>query len=334
LQSFRVAKVMGIPIELHITFVLLLLVVFYFWGVEGLILYIFLFTSVVLHELGHSYVAKKYGITIEKILLLPIGGVAMMGQISKEGEFKIAIAGPLVSLTLGGLFLILSSFMDINMGNYPLFQTVGVLNIMLGIFNLLPAFPMDGGRVFRALMSKKYSYLKATKIASTVGQFLSLMLLVLGLLSLNVILVLIALFIYYGASQEYRVLLMDEMFRNIKAKDIMSKDVVHVSPDMTVEEFINTLINYRYMGYPVIKNGKILGTITFADITNADKNEKIENLMKPPVIISKDSDISELLYTMDSADRVYVMDNGELEGIISKTDLVRTLKILGLKNSQ
>jgi len=337
LQSFKIARVMGIPIELHITFILLLVVVFYFWGLEGLILYMFLFTSVVLHELGHSYVAKKYGVKIERILLLPIGGMAMMSEISKEGEFKIAIAGPLVSLVLGSVLLGISTVTDYTLAEYPLFQTVGGLNILLGIFNLLPAFPMDGGRVFRSLLSKltKMSYLKATKLASTIGQYFALLLLIFGLINFNVILVLIAIFIYFGASQEYRALVADTLFQNVPAKEIMSKNIVYVNSEDTVDDVLTVMLENRFLGYPVLENGNIVGTITMNEISSAaTKTTKVKELMSPPVMVSPNAELNELIRGMSNTDRVYVVDNGNILGIISKTDIVRTLSILGLKNNQ
>ncbi|WP_292460518.1 site-2 protease family protein [Methanothermococcus sp.] len=337
MQSFKIAKIMNIPIELHITFILLLILVYYFWGIGGFILYIFLFASVVLHELGHSYIAKKYGVHIEKILLLPIGGMAMMDKIPKEGEFKIAIAGPIVSIILGFIFYGISIFVDFNILKigtitYPLFMTVGVLNFMLGLFNLLPAFPMDGGRVLRALISHKVGYLKATKIASTIGQYLSFIMLGFGIISLNIILILIALFIYYGASQEYNALLSYEVFNKIKAKDIMSKDIVAVSPDDSVKDLINLMFKYKYMGYPVVKDGNLIGSVSFDDITKVNENMLIKDIMSPPVVVSKNMDLNDLLHKINNSERVYVMENNKLEGLISKTDIIRTLKLLGLKH--
>lgn len=336
MQSFKIARIMGIPIELHITFILLLVIVFYFWGIGGLILYIFLFTSVVLHELGHSYVAKKYGVKIEKILLLPIGGMAMMDEISKEGELKIAIAGPIVSLLLGATLLGVSTFHDYILADYLLFQTVGALNILLGLFNLLPAFPMDGGRVFRALISKfsKLSYVKATKIASTIGQYFSLLLLIFGLINFNVILVLISVFIYFGASQEYRALVADKLFENIRAKDIMTKKIIYVDSKGTVDDVLNLMLKHKFLGYPVLENGKIIGTITLNELSAAEKTDNIKDLMEPPIMVSPDSALNQLIKGMSKTDRVYVVENDNILGIISKTDIVRTLSVLGLKNNQ
>ncbi|HIP15661.1 MAG TPA: CBS domain-containing protein [Methanothermococcus okinawensis] len=337
--SFRIAKIMGIPIELHITFILLLVLVYYFWGLDGLILYIFLFASVVLHELAHSYVAKKHGVYIEKILLLPIGGMAMMNKIPKKGELKIAIAGPIVSILLGITLIVLSSLIGgpilrIDGINYPLLTTVGILNIFLGVFNLLPAFPMDGGRILRALLASKMDYLKATKIASIVGQYFSFLLLLFGVLSFNVILILIALFIYYGASQEYNALVAEEIFDKIKAKDIMNPRIVSVSPTDSVRDLVYLMFKYRYMGYPVIENGKLVGTVSFNDITTVSDQIAIRDIMKPPVTVPEDATLNDVIFKLGSSDRVYVMDkNDRLRGIISKTDVLRILRILRLKDN-
>ena len=339
MQSFRIARIMGIPIEIHFTFLLLLILVYYFWGLDGFLLYIVLFASVVLHELSHSYVAKKYGVNIEKILLLPIGGMAMMDKIPREGEFKIAIAGPLVSIFLGVLLYGLSQFIHspiLNIGgeSYPLITTVGTLNIMLGVFNLLPAFPMDGGRILRALLTPRLGYLKATKIASTLGQYFSFILLVLGIISLNIILILIALFIYYGASQEYHALITQSIFDKIKAKDIMSSNIISVSPENTVNDVVYLMFKHRYMGYPVVERDKLIGTVSFNDISVVSDDILVKDIMKSPEVVSPSDTLNDVIHKLANSERVYVVEGDKLKGIISKTDVLRVLKILGLKNNQ
>lgn len=338
MQSFKIIKIMDIPIELHITFLLLLLAVYYFWGIGGFILYLFLFSSVVLHELGHSFVAKKYGVHIEKILLLPIGGMAIMDKIPEEGEFKIAIAGPIVSMILGVLFLVLSSFYDIsllkiNSMEYSLFSTVGILNIFLGLFNLIPAFPMDGGRILRALISGKIGYLKATKIASSIGQLFSMIMFGYGIISFNIILILIAVFIYFGAQQEYTALITYRIFDMIKIDEIMSEQIIAVPPETTTKELVDLMFKYKYMGYPVVDtNGALIGSVSFEDITNVSDDIHVSDIMKPPIVVSKYGDFNELINKMNNSERIYVKDDtGKLVGIISKTDIIRILKIMGLK---
>ncbi|MEO2117924.1 MAG: site-2 protease family protein [Methanocaldococcus sp.] len=331
--SIRLFKIMGIPIELHITFILFLAVIIglsimnnnLFWAV----LFILLFVSVVLHELGHSYVAKKYGVKIEKILLLPIGGVAMMDKIPKEGELKIGIAGPLVSFIIGITLLIISQFFDININGYPLLYTLSLLNLMLGSFNLIPAFPMDGGRILRAILSKKYGYLKSTKIAANIGKSLALIMLILGLLSMNIILILVSLFVYFGAEQESKIIEIETIFKNIKAKDVMTPNPISVSPDMSVEEFLDFMLKHKYFGYPVVENGKLIGCIGMSNIHK--KEGTVRDYMEKPVVVSEDTDIKEILRKMANTDRVFVVEDGKLKGIISKTDILRAMSILELK---
>ncbi|XRO75636.1 site-2 protease family protein [Methanocaldococcus sp. 28A] len=331
--SIRLFKIMGIPIELHITFILFLVIVIalsiinnsIFWAV----LFILLFVSVVLHELGHSYVAKKYGVKIEKILLLPIGGVAMMDKIPKEGELKIGLAGPLVSFIIGITLLIISQFFDVNINGYPLLYTLSLLNLMLGSFNLIPAFPMDGGRILRAILSKKYGYLKSTKIAANIGKSLALIMLILGLLSMNIILILVSLFVYFGAEQESKIVEIETIFKNIKAKDIMTLNPVCVTPDMSVEEFLDFMLKHKYFGYPVVENGKLVGCI---GINNIHKKEgTVRDYMQKPVVVDEDTDINDILRKMAYTDRVFVVEDGKLKGIISKTDILRAMNILELK---
>ncbi|XRO76566.1 site-2 protease family protein [Methanocaldococcus sp. 10A] len=331
--SIRLFKIMGIPIELHITFILFLIIVIalsimnnsIFWAV----LFILLFVSVVLHELGHSYVAKKYGVKIEKILLLPIGGVAMMDKIPKEGELKIGLAGPLVSFIIGITLLIISQFFDININGYPLLYTLSLLNLMLGSFNLIPAFPMDGGRILRAMLSKRYGYLKSTKIAANIGKSLALIMLIFGLLSMNIILILVSLFVYFGAEQESKIVEIETIFKNIKAKDIMTLNPVYVTPDMSVEEFLNFMLKHKYFGYPVVENGKLVGCI---GINNIHKKEgTVRDYMQKPVVVDENTDINDILRKMAYTDRVFVVEDGKLKGIISKTDILRAMNILELK---
>ncbi|ACX73329.1 peptidase M50 [Methanocaldococcus vulcanius M7] len=333
MYSIRLFKIMGIPIELHITFILFLIIIVAFSiiydSIFWAILFILLFVSVVLHELGHSYVAKKYGVRIEKILLLPIGGVAMMDKIPKEGELKIGIAGPLVSFAIGISLLVISRFFDVNVDGYPLLYTLSLLNLILGGFNLIPAFPMDGGRILRAILSKKYGYLKSTKIAVNIGKILALIMLLLGLLSMNVMLILVSLFVYFGAEQEGKVVEVDEVFKNIKAKDIMTPNPICVSPDMSIEEFLDFMLKHKYFGYPVVEDGKLVGCI---GINNIHKKDGIvRDYMEDPVLVDEDEDIKEVLKKMSHVDRVFVVKNGKLEGIISKTDILRAMNILELK---
>lgn len=215
-RSYLLTRILGIPVRAHITLLILLPFLAmqfapyftntaFFWG---LLCAAGMFVSVALHELGHSWVAIRKGCHVREIMLLPIGGVAKMDQIPNRprDEFIMAFAGPATSALLslacrliGGLFMTL--------GIIPLgitFFILAAINLALCLFNLLPAFPMDGGRIFRAFMTPRIGKLKATALAARIGRIMAVVFGLFGLYLWNFILILIALFIYQAAGAEYR----------------------------------------------------------------------------------------------------------------------------------
>ncbi|HOI76678.1 MAG TPA: site-2 protease family protein, partial [Methanofastidiosum sp.] len=237
--SLKFGSILGIPIELHITFLLLLLI-FSIFGFIPLLVIVLLFASVLVHELAHSLVGRHYGAKIKKITLFPIGGVSQMEAIPKGHEFAIAVIGPLTSIALGAvLFLFgslfgLSIYFDLNWVELTslkdIVRIVMSLNFLLGIFNIIPAFPMDGGRVLRAFLATKMDYLKATEISVRIGQGLAIVFAFVGVFY-NPWLIIIAFFIYMGGMGEYQSTQMSSALKGIKVKDLMVKDVVTVSPN-------------------------------------------------------------------------------------------------------
>jgi len=201
-NALLVGSVIGIPIRLHIS---LLLVVGFFALSSGagflwiLLLALGIFGSVALHELGHSIVARLFGSYIHDIMLYPFGGVARISNMPKrpESEMLVALAGPLVSLLLALLFWILG------------FRLLASLNLMLFGFNLLPAFPMDGGRVFRAILSKRKGRLEATRIAATWGKYICIIFVLYGIFSPSVALIFIGIYLYFAGQTEYRLIKME-----------------------------------------------------------------------------------------------------------------------------
>ncbi len=226
--SFKLFKVKGIDIKIHLTFVLILIWAAYRWSVStgegmqgaifGIVATLLLFVSVTLHELGHSLQALKYGVKVRDITLMPMGGLAQMDQIPEDPnkELRIALAGPLVNFGIAALLIGLGALLDArallslnelyaSLGHVSwsgLFAYLTSANLMLGLFNLIPAFPMDGGRVLRALLAKKMDHAKATKTAAQVGQGLALLMGLWGFMSGSWTLVLIAIFVWMGAGQE------------------------------------------------------------------------------------------------------------------------------------
>jgi Zn-dependent protease/CBS domain-containing protein len=359
-SSLEIGSVMGIPIKLHITFLLVLPMFAYvfainpqplgFNGVEppitryalSTLAAILLFVSILLHELAHSYLAKRYGINIESITLFLFGGVSAMEEMPRKPgqEAKMASAGPLTSLVIGLIclfiyrYLISSNPVLSQNPAYHIFLILGSMNIVLGLFNLLPAFPMDGGRVLRSFYAKRMSYVKATQSAASVGKFFAILMAIFGILVGNLWFPLIALFIYVGASEEERSTQAEVALENILVKDIMTTNVVAVSPSMSVEDLVQFMFEKKHMGYPVMEGGSLKGVVTFTDI------ERVPYLERPVALVSdimtkniisvpsnaRASDVLKLI-TSRNIGRVIVVDNGSLVGILSRTDLVRILKL-------
>jgi len=359
--SFKIFSIFGIPVELHISFLLFMIIIFAF-AFLGIItpylalLFILLFVTVVIHELAHSYVAKRYGVSVERITLLPIGGVAAMDEIPKDPgqELKIAIAGPLTNFIiaifcLAGLFITggigvlgVSQFFishtptaDINLF---LSNFLGI-NLMLGIFNLLPAFPMDGGRVLRAFLARKMSYVKATKIAATIGKQFAILMAIFGIF-FSFFLILIAIFVYVGADQEYKTIMISSMLEGLLVKDIMAPNVITLTPKTPVSEALNTMFKQRHMGYPIIDENKLAGIITFEDISRvpeSKRNVPVKDIMSKNLILaSPDEPVFAALekITKNNIGRLPVTENEKLVGIISKTDIIKALKMMETKSAQ
>ncbi len=215
--TIRLLKVFDISINIHITFFLLLLLVIYD-GVKGLFLIMGVFFFVTVHELCHSLVAKRFGITVREITLLPIGGVASMAKMPEKPsqEFLISIAGPMTNIAVLLIFFFPLKYLlgepalldflrywRLSTATWPLtFASIYWVNIFLAGFNLIPAFPMDGGRILRSVLAARIGYHKATRVAVTLGRIFALIFAYLGIMRLNIILIFIAVFIYIAASNE------------------------------------------------------------------------------------------------------------------------------------
>ncbi len=360
-SSFKIGSVMGIPIKLHVTFLLILPVFAYvfainpqpfgFFGVEppltryalSTLTAILLFVSILLHELAHSYLAMRYGVNIDSITLFLFGGVSSMEEMPRvpSQEAKMAFAGPLTSLVIGFVCLfVYGTFISPNpaLAENPVFLTIwilGAMNVVLGVFNLLPAFPMDGGRVLRALYARKMSYVKATQSAATVGKFFAILMAIFGILIGNLWFPLIALFIYVGASEEERSTQASVTLENILIRDIMTPAVVSVHPSMSVEDLVHFMFENKHMGYPVMEGGILKGVVSFTDVQRVPILERpvllvSEVMTKDIISIPSDGQASDALKLISGRNigRLLVIDNGNLVGILSRTDLVRTLKLM------
>jgi Zn-dependent protease/CBS domain-containing protein len=359
-SALKIGSVLGIPIRLHITFLLILPIFAYIFATNpypygfqevepGTTKYtlsaltaILLFASILLHELAHSFLAKRYGVNIESITLFLFGGVSSMEEMPRDPgqEAKMAFAGPLTSLIIGtACFMIYRNIIAPNPALsenpvYLILWILGAMNMVLGVFNLLPAFPMDGGRVLRAFYARRMSYVKATQKAASVGKFFAILMAIFGILVGNLWFPLIALFIYVGASEEERSTQASVTLENILVKDIMTKDVVSVPPSMNVEDLVHFMFEKKHMGYPVIEGGNLKGIITFTDIQRVPTIDRpvmrVSDIMTRDIIsVPSSAQASDALKLVTSKNigRVLVIDNGSLVGVLSRTDLIRILKL-------
>ncbi len=356
MEGIRIGKIFGIPIEMHISFLLLIMLLFISGIIFGNLYIVFyillLFFFVILHELSHSVVAIKFGVKIDRIILLPFGGVASMKDIPREPrkELRIAIAGPLVNFIVAFIsLLILYAFGETDR-LFPFFRisqtfevfdivaTVFKINIILGVFNLfVPALPMDGGRVLRAVLAMKIGFLKATELSAGIAKSISIVMFIVGVLTLNIILILISFFVYIGAEQESKFIYISTLLSGLKVKDIMTTNVISVPKDMSLSELYAFMLKHRHMGYPVVDNGKVVGVVTFSDLSQVKREYwskfKVEDIMSTRLITcSKDDEVLDALLKMnkENVGRLLVFENDKLIGIITRTDIIRAIEILRL----
>jgi len=356
--SIQIGKISGIPVKLHIT--LLIIIGFVAWsigsnvfelaeliGVDppgiapgfqsyliGIVMAVGLFVSVLIHEMAHSFTARGMGVEIKEISLWLFGGVANMGEIPREPnlEIKLSIVGPLTSLGIGIICY------SLGMISPPVLSFVlvylGVINIILAAFNMIPAFPMDGGRILRAMFAKRESYVSATNKAASVGKVVAVLIGIFGIFY-NFFLILIAFFIYMGASQEAQSIMVQGVLEKIKAEEIMSKDVETVEPHMSLQEFIDHALEVQHTGYPVMEDGKVVGIITLRDAKKIDRSRSnevmVEDVMEKDVIyFAPGETVNGLWQKMVEEDigRFPIVFNGELVGMVTRSDILRSFKRL------
>ncbi len=356
---FRIGSIARIPIYLHITFLLIL--PFFAWvfavnpsplgfgkealpiGIKfilGIITTIFLFACILVHEVGHSLVALKYGTKIKDITLFLFGGVAALEELPKEPkvELRVSIAGPTTSLFLG-LFFYTLNYASPSLGST--FSTFTLLlaymNLFLAAFNILPAFPMDGGRVFRAFLASHTSYANATRKAAFIGKLFAFIFGLIGILITppDIMLLIIAFFIFVGASEEENTVLASSLLEVVKVKNIMSTDVYSITPDTNVSELLAIMLKKKHMGYPVMENGMLVGIVTFNDVQKVPTSEHlsttVDKIMSGNIIsVTPDDDAATALKLMAQRNigRLIVKQGDAMVGIITKTDLMRALALL------
>ncbi len=296
-----------------------------------------LFVSVTLHELGHSWAALRYGIGIESITLWILGGLAALESLPKEWdrEFWIAIAGPVTSvLVAAGCYAAVLAVPESLQVTRFVLGYLALTNLLLAGFNLLPAFPMDGGRVLRALLARTRPYGTATRIAARIGVGFAFLFAVVGVLSFNLLLLLLAWFIYGAATTESRTVLLDELLEGITVGDIMTRDPATVSADASVAELGQRLLGDRQPLHLVTDStGTARGVVALDDLRKVPERERdttrVDEVMRdvPSVEPSADAFDTLAMLQQSGGTTALVEENGELVGVLTQSDYADALTI-------
>jgi len=346
--SLSLGSYFGIKIKVHWTFLFLILwIVFYELkrgGSTESILFniafvIAVFICVIFHEMGHALTAKRFGIQTKKITLLPIGGMASMERLpeSPKKELLVVIAGPLVNIVIALLLFIIIPVQELYHINVtesikaPMSYTLQnflfylfIVNVGLVVFNFIPAFPMDGGRILRALLSIKINRVKATKIATTIGQFSAVLFLLIGLLY-NPFLIFIALFIFLGAFAENQMVQHLALLKGHTVEDAMIIKITTFKPEDSIDLVVNTIISGTEKNFVVIKDHNIKGILYHEDVLeHCNKNILVKDVMNTNFKVVKPTDDLNKIYNLIYSEKntfIPVVEGHKLYGAIDATNL-------------
>lgn len=345
--SFRIATVRGIPIKIHWTFFILPL--FYGLGagstsgaIRGVVFIMLLFACVVLHELGHSLAAQHYGIPVKEILLLPLGGLAQITRMPRRPwhEFVIAIAGPSVNIIIVLLLTLLSpSLLDLRrltqqavaLAGVDLLRDLMLTNLYLAAFNMLPAFPMDGGRVLRALLHMALPLTTATTIASWIGRLFAVAFAALGLFAGNWMLVLISVFIFFGANAENIMVQEDARWRALRAADFLRPAATLHPSDLL--GYIEPMLRASAQPlYPVVDGPRLEGMVGRDELLRAlyefGPATPVGAVISPAHYISSDLPLQNLYRILQQRGLpgLLVIDDHRLLGVVAARDVAAAMR--------
>ena len=369
MKNFEIGRITGIPIRLNVTLVVFLPLLawlisreeqlsFYAGVVDsiapravdaaavqsgtapvivGVATALGLFIGVLLHELGHSWTARRYGITITSITLWIFGGMARMEDLPEDWnvEMYVALAGPAMSVLVGAACYASLFVLPAQPILVVVVGSLAVINVTLAIFNLVPAFPMDGGRVLRALLARSRPYAEATRTAATVGKFMAVLIAVLAVLAFAPILLLVAMFVYVAAGAESRATVLRELLEGVTVRELMSTDVRTVTPETTVAEFLDRVLTERTTAYPVMERGTVTGVVTLDSIRSVPVDDRetttVTDVMgSSPPTVAPDADAFDALSAMSATagDRVLVVEEGRFVGQLTTDDFMTAIEVL------
>ncbi len=303
------------------------------------------FTSLLLHELGHALQARREGVEIEGVTLWLLGGVASFKGMfpSAAAELRIALAGPAVSAALGAVFIAIAAAVNRPLAVNGVAAWLGYINLLLLAFNMLPALPLDGGRVFRSLLWRwKRDFASATRIATQVTRGFAYALMLLGLAMLVFVgswsgawLALIGWFLLQAAGMEARSLVLRDALGSLRVRDLMVSEPITVTADSTLAAFMDDVaFAHRFTTYPVLENGRVVGLLPFSCVARVPRSAwertNVRDCMLPraniPVVREDEAVLDALDEMSDTAvGRALVMNDGRLEGLLSMTDVARLI---------
>jgi Zn-dependent protease/CBS domain-containing protein len=363
MDHIQIARVIGIPIYLHFSWLIIFsLIVWtlstgYFpaqhpdlpaasnWA-KGLVTSLLFFVSIVLHELGHAVVALRHGLRTRSITLFIFGGVAHLEKDPRDGraEFWMAAAGPAVSLALAGLFYTCATLPFVGPSAAAVAKYLALINLILGLFNLVPAFPMDGGRLLRGALWGPMGKARATRIASGAGTFFAFLLIFAGVFSLfrgdsfgGLWYILIGWFIKDASAASYQQVRLDEALRGLTVRDAMVDDVATVPSSGSVAEAAREyFMRTGYGSYPVTRGEAVVGLLCLKDVLRLSAEERestsVQGAMRPltdAIVTDPEAPLPVAIARMAQAGtaRLLAMHGDRLVGLLTMTGVIRRLKV-------
>lgn len=343
--SFKLGRFLGIDVFVHFTFLILLVVIgIAHWlperslatALSGMLFFALLFLCVLLHEYGHALMARRFGVGTRDITLLPIGGVARLERIPEKPvqELWVALAGPAVNVVIA---LLLTAWLTLQNAWEPL-STLGIadgslverllaLNMGLVIFNMLPAFPMDGGRVLRAVLAMRMDHARATNIAATIGKTMAVLFAIYGLFA-SPMLILIAYFVWSGASQEASMAQVKAVISGAYVRDAMVTQFHTVTVHTTLREMIVLMLSGAQRDFPVVKRESVIGMLAHTDILAAIQGSELETpvaaIMRTDIPTLNESELLDAVLLREREDEnmsLPVLNNGVLVGMLTAENI-------------
>jgi Zn-dependent protease/CBS domain-containing protein len=343
--TLSLGTVAGIPLRLHFTFFLLIIWLALGSGqtdhYRGLLYVLGLFTCVMLHELGHSLVAQRYGIQVSEIVMYPIGGVARMEKMpAPKEEFWVALAGPAVNFLITAIILAslkvsgnLVPLKNLLLENGNWWEKLAIANVALALFNLIPAFPMDGGRVLRSLLAMRMNEVRATEIAASIGQFLAIGIGLLGLFY-NPFLLFIAFFVFLGAGQEAAMYRGKALTEGLKVQAAMVTEFKTLPAGSSLGEAADMLLKTAQQDFPVMLGEQVIGVLSRQSLLRGFAAQGGDGYVagvmdREFVITSPEDDLQTAVEKMQSDQRscLLVMENERLVGLVTVENLAELMVV-------